>query len=75
MSEWKPIESAPKDGTHVLLFGRPSDQEGLRFKSKARLTGYWDNIDEAWCATTSTWEGPFIDATKWQPLPPPPTGE
>jgi len=73
--EWRGIESAPRDGTHVLLFGLPSPNDGCEFTNPIKLTGYWDDIDAAWCATTSTWVGPFIDATKWQPLPPEPEGE
>lgn len=71
---WLPIETAPKDGAAVLLFGRVSDHpEGLvSFNGDSRITGYWDAMDQAWCASASTWVGPFINASHWQPLPNPP---
>lgn len=75
MSAWQPIETAPKDGTSVLLFGRPDDVEGISFNRPIPLSGYWDQIDTAWCSTTATWLGPFIAATHWQPLPENPVEE
>ena len=73
---WRPIEEAPKDGTSVLLYAECSHQvELLSFKEPIVLTGYWDEIDQAWCSTTSTWEGPFFEPTHFQPLPAPPTEE
>jgi len=77
MSEWKPIDSAPKDGTRVL-FGR-----------KAWVTiGRWQTVDydhyagmsiRAWVADTAGRESPRMvtdfQPTHWQPLPPPPDQE
>jgi hypothetical protein len=63
MSEWMPIETAPRDGTRVLLHYSPK-----------RLTkiGYWDAGSGYWSA--GQW---FHEAspTHWQPLPAPPGGE
>ncbi len=73
MSEWQDIASAPKD-KHVLLFGKQSAIEELG-EFTGPLSGYWDAIDSSWCATASTWRGPFIEATHWMPLPPPPQGD
>jgi hypothetical protein len=67
MSEWKPIESAPKDGTPILAFG-----EGIM------LVMEWYGGLEMWQASNiSGWE---FDAeldrpTHWQALPPPPGSE
>ncbi len=69
MMEWQPIETAPKDGTSVLLYGTPTQTREVNFTKPVRLTGYWDEIDSSWCSTTADWTGPFIEATKWQPLP------
>lgn len=41
---WKPIESAPKDGTPVLLFARHIDAE-----ASTRVVG-WFNADYGWIA-------------------------
>nr|WP_283241491.1 DUF551 domain-containing protein [Stenotrophomonas maltophilia] len=65
--QWRPIESAPKDGTAVLA-------------TSAHMTGpngepvawaaVFDHERERWEAT---WDGePLNDATDWQPLPAPP---
>jgi hypothetical protein len=71
--EWKPIETAPKDGM-LILACRPSCQPGIVF---------WVEREKAWCfaAQDSThmvsgYMGgraiPFPQPTHWQPLPEPP---
>jgi hypothetical protein len=69
VSEWQPIESAPKDGTKVLLFG---ESDGMGCIS----VGWYEDISQAanpddeqgyWCSDLAT-------ETHWMPLPaPPPT--
>ena len=71
MSRWQPIKSAPKD-RRLLLFGLMCQHEGLRIDGPEVFTGYWDNIDSAWCGSGSTVEGPFYVPTHWRPLPDPP---
>lgn len=72
MSEWLPIESAPKDGTHILLFNKLWDDP---------LVGWWSinyrENEECW----NDWDGkigrdsdvyePSKDhtPTHWCPLP------
>ncbi len=73
MGEWQPIETAPKDGTSVLL-GR------FTGKPKADREGF---ISVDWCRTSAKDYG-FIGfgefnenywpATHWMPLPAPPEG-
>lgn len=68
---WQPIASAPKD-KRILLYGTMMPFEGLSFNGPVIFSGYWDEIDEAWCGTTTTYDGPFFRATHWQSLPEPP---
>ncbi len=63
MSEWKPIETAPKDGRAVLL-GHPT------FVSE----GYFDCVDKVHRITGLN-EVPFTPFTHWMELPPPPEGD
>lgn len=68
---WQPIETAPRDGTHVLVmldgnlpptsahwFG-PADWPGLR--------------SGGWYLSVQQHEGPRLHPTHWQPLPEPPS--
>ncbi len=63
---WRPIESAPKDGTRVLVA-----------TSNAIHSACWDKIDHSWRVipktTTKTVPVPG-DVLAWQPLPPAPEG-
>lgn len=58
-AEWQPIESAPKDGTQVLLYEPRDDEHQYE-------TGFFENGD---------WYGPMhiytIYPTHWKPLSPP----
>lgn len=72
-SAWQPIETAPKDGTFVLLYpsrGWVSDVEPYDCE-----VGYWDSDDNVWRSygpIAEDYHGP----THWCPLPPaPPAGE
>lgn len=69
MSEWRPIESAPMDGTKIDVWSRDE-----------RITDvYWSDIQDWWCVDgmcgpeepTPLHVAPAI--THWQPLPDPPT--
>jgi hypothetical protein len=83
--DWRPIETAPKDGTPVLLhggrddnagFGRTGTTDEIAMKSPCRA--WWSGDDwvitlaEAGCVACCR-----LEPTNWQPLPTPPkkTGE
>ena len=59
MTEWLPIETAPKDGRSVLLY-----QDG------SIETGFWyvGSLYQHW----ECFKG-IMDPTHWMPLPKPPT--
>lgn len=69
-TEWQPIETAPKDGTWILI------------ASLANMDiGHWDDhwIDGAWLRfQTAEYDNDGAEIrgpTHWQPLPAPPGGE
>ena len=69
---WLPIETAPKDGTQVLLNGI-SDNTGRRFVAHC----YYDEAAECWRTAddgSKIWERNWT-FTGWMPLPTPPTQE
>ncbi|WP_427916320.1 DUF551 domain-containing protein [Stenotrophomonas maltophilia] len=59
---WKPISSAPRDGTEVLLWDG-SGQAVCHWDGK-----HWALIYTGWHAVDSQ----FDDPTHWMPLPEPP---
>lgn len=72
---WQPIESAPKDGTHVLLFlpllrlqvwiGHFVDTETFDYGKSTRKRQYWS-------IGSMVMLGVDPAPTHWQPLPAPP---
>jgi hypothetical protein len=69
---WRSIESAPKDAV-LLLYGTLLGGSPEHPRQPIRAVGYWDEIDEAWALSDTTWEGPFMNPTHWQRPPAPPT--
>ena len=70
MSEWQPIETAPKDGTGVLgyfpeLKGYVAPQEFIPM----HWSGWGGGI---WCNSTSGHNLLSAKPTHWMPLPTPP---
>lgn len=63
MNDWQPIETAPKDGTWILIWGD-------RWDCEQPDVGSWD--DDDWRDD----EGAVLAfATHWMPLPTPPSQE
>ena len=65
--QWQPIETAPKDGSAILIsfwrFAKPGGERGAAIAHF--VNGVWvDDEDEG---------GQFHPPTHWQPLPTPPT--
>lgn len=73
MSEWKPIETAPKDGTTILAWGRYSDMPfTVRWKEKD-WQPVWDGWPVIQSAGDSWTEYHSADPiSHWMPLPAPP---
>ena len=70
MSEWQPIETAPKDGTHVWLFGTALSFDGYE-RANAMVIGMW--VSEKWRIVALGQPREMeIKAERWQLLPQPP---
>ena len=76
--EWLPIESAPKDGTEVLLYGIWAGEIHGESKSPVIDIGSWagGSSDYAgndwWQLSTGDAYACWMRPTHWMPLPPPP---
>lgn len=78
MTQWRLIESAPKDGTLILLAGGTVDDhyppEGMETRI---VTGWWHQPEygePAWrhCTYDSDYYGEYGSPTHWMPAPNPP---
>lgn len=70
MSEWQPMETAPKDGTTILICGFGNVDQKY-FVADVR----WNDYENDWClfdpaADTHNW--PCYSPSHWMPLPEPP---
>ena len=74
----KPIETAPKDGTWILLIGGYDVDAGDYFHMPA-VVAFWEPMskysDGAWryCFWEGDWRSEYCNPTHWMPLPEPPT--
>lgn len=68
MNEWQPIETAPKDGTRILLAGK----HGV----VPMIVGYWEASCQVWVYDFFEREDEFFEIvrqpTDWMELPEPP---
>lgn len=75
MSEWLPIESAPKDGTFIILYASHNEPPVS--------IGYYEDDGELWAgAASQVWwmvEADIMPSacrpTHWMPLPKPPEAQ
>ena len=62
ITEWQPIETAPRDGTQILLYQRWKDDTLLR---SAIDLGVWDSEKKAWNCHLYN----IDDPSHWMPIP------
>ena len=76
MGKWQPIETAPKDGTTVLLVSVVTNWVGERVVDyqTARYCKYFDLEGEISRWVSTAYDGTFLGDhfTHWMPLPEPP---
>jgi hypothetical protein len=69
MSDWQPIESAPKDGTRLLLFGHRGDQIDIGdWGGHGRYLRREKTFEKAWGEAGVQ----YNRVTHWMPMPNPP---
>lgn len=72
MSEWQPIDTAPKDGSLILTWG-PHHVGVARWLDYAREP-YLPDPSYRWAGWIDNYDGEDIpEPTHWLPLPAPPT--
>jgi hypothetical protein len=64
MIDWQPIETAPRDGTWFLAFGKHSRDRCTM------MVICWDG-DPDWVSADDGYR-PYLSPTHWMPLPNPP---
>lgn len=69
MSEWQPIETAPKDGTLILLTGHDYNDTS---KPRHYVSAWWSSAYNHFTYEDSE-VSEIYTATHWRPLPEPPT--
>jgi len=84
MSDWRPIETAPRDGTWVMLSGGETTEgdypDELGEERKRPVIAKWERdlddrfIDDGWvfCYWDGDWRDGYLHPTHWRPLPNPP---
>lgn len=76
MSEWKPIETAPKDGTLIDVWLGDASKDDLLFycheNSKRSINWYWKNGKFRPHTSAKNIAPVFIIPTHWMPSPEPP---
>lgn len=79
MSEWQPIETAPKDGTPILLYWPhyPDEEKGVVWLGAWKVN---DRLAKGYFSDSCEWDDfemaePRYAPSHWQPLPPPPKDE
>ena len=74
MSDWQPIETAPKDGTYILAWFAPPEPDPDDFGEPV-IVRYVDHPTWAWAGMADV-SGSYNTTCirLWQPLPAPPEG-
>jgi hypothetical protein len=72
--DWQPIDTAPKDGTWILLFGKGTDDEHeTRQIAVAQYTDYLNGRKTKWHWQFAWYDGGYYGVfegpTHWMPLP------
>lgn len=73
MSDWQPIETAPRDGRPILIWQPDKAYQPQRNYDDWRYAiGYWRTDEKigSWGNRNSA----VVTPTYWMPLPPPPRG-
>jgi len=70
-SNWQPIETAPKDGTAILIYepppNWPTEKVGVVY-----VVVWESDYVKAWVEADGERYRTFDDSTHWMPLPQPP---
>jgi hypothetical protein len=67
MSDWQPIDTAPKDGTMILVFRFHAD----RVRPRIHVARFYDKYN-CWGTVPSNYS---TQPTHWMPLPDPPVAD
>lgn len=77
-NEWQPIETAPRDGTFIILCGGKRDNYSPIEQENSPVVGRWqkwpnpDSCCWVYAFWDSDWRSEYINPTHWMPLPEPP---
>lgn len=71
MSEWQPIETAPRDGTVILVY-RPLGRKNSTYGGRVGIDAFGtvSSYPQEWSQSLR-----FAKPTHWMPLPEPPRHE
>lgn len=76
MSEWKPIETAPRDGTAILVRWADECQRYLTkwpgMLDRYSVAVFAEHDRQSWWTPTDAVSKHVLPATHWMPLPEPP---